>query len=90
MAAISEKRSTHYEMSVTGSLAGGGARPGGWGRTTSAITSDILRNSKSRIFLTTLCGRDAIGLKGPGEWSCAATVLSSVGAALLGSGAGED
>ena len=43
------------------------------------ITSDI-----SRIFLTTLCGRDAIGLKGPGECSCAATMLSSVSATLLG------
>ena len=80
MAAISEKRFIHREMSVTGSLAGGGGRPGGWGRSSSAITSDISRNSKSRIFLNTLCGRDAIGLKGPGEWSCAATVLSSVSA----------
>ena len=35
----------------------------------SAITSDISRKSNSRIFLTTLSGRDAVGLKGPGAWS---------------------
>lgn len=57
-------------MSVTGSLAGGGGRPGVWGISKSAVTSDISKNSSSSILLTTLCGSDAIGLKGPGAWSC--------------------
>ena len=66
MAAMIEKRSTYCEISVTGSLAEGGGRPGVWGMSRSAVTSDISKNSNSRILLTTLCGRDAIGLNGPG------------------------
>ena len=76
MAAIRENLSTHCEMSVMGSLAGGGGRPGGWGVSRSEVTSDISRKSRSRIFLTTLCGRDAVGLKGPG-------VRTGIGAAAV-------
>ena len=43
----------------------GGALPGSWGGASLAVSSDISTNSKSRIFLTTLGGRDAAGLYGP-------------------------
>ena len=52
-------------MLVIGSLAGGGGRPGTWVGSVSTVTSDISRNSRSRIFLTTFVGREADGLNGP-------------------------
>ena len=64
-AAIIENFSTQWEMSVIGGRAGGGARPGTWGGASLVVSSDISTNSKSRIFLTTLGGRDAAGLYGP-------------------------
>ena len=64
--AIRENRSTHCDMSMIGSLAGGGGRPGTAGSTSSMVTSDISTNSRSSILLTTFMDRAAAGLKGPG------------------------
>ena len=52
-------------MSVTGSCAGAGERPEPC-RLSSTVTSAISTNSRSRIRFTTLAGRDAVGLNGPG------------------------
>ena len=65
MAAIRENRSNHWDISVIGSLAGGGGRPGACTRSGSIVISDISRKSSSRILLTILGGRDAAGLNGP-------------------------
>ncbi len=67
MAATSRNLSSHWEIMVTGSLAGAAGRPGPVIMLSSIITSDISINSNSRIFLTTFVGRDAAGLKGPGR-----------------------
>ena len=82
MAAIRENRSSHCEMSVTGSRAGAGGRPEPW-RSSSTVTSAISTNSKSRIRFPTLAGRDAAGLNGPGFVSraSAAGKLARVGGA---------
>ena len=69
MAAMMEYRSTHWEISVTGSLAGAGGQPGVRAISMTAVTSDISKNSRFRIFFTTLCGREAVRLNGPGECS---------------------
>ena len=66
VAAIKEKRSSHCEISVIGSLPGGGSFPGPIAGSGSIVTSAISRNSRSRIFLTVFIGRDAAGLNGPG------------------------
>ena len=65
------KHSSHTLMSVTGGLFGVcglclkvGAPP----PKCLLLRSDIT-NSKSRIFLTTLGGREVPGLYGPGVWS---------------------
>ena len=67
-AAISEKRSTHCEMLVMGSRAGAGGRPDSVGGASSVVMSAISTNSRSRIRFTSLVGRDAMGLNGPGVW----------------------
>ena len=64
MAAIREKCSNHWDMSVIVSLAGGEGRPGACTRSGSIVISDISRKSSSRILLTILGGRDAAGLNG--------------------------
>ena len=68
MAAMMEKCSTHCEMSVIGRRAGAGGRPGVFSRLSSMVTSDISTNSKSRIFFTSLGGREAAGLNGLDTW----------------------
>ena len=82
MAAIRENRSSHWEMSVTGSRAGASGRPEPW-RSSSTVTSAISTNSMSRIRFTTLAGRNAAGLNGPGFVSraSAAGELTRVGRA---------
>ena len=40
--------------------------PGAWGGSSEIEISDISTNSSSRIFFTTLGGRQAAGLYGPG------------------------
>ena len=92
-AAIRENRSTHCDMSMIGSLAGGGGRPGTAGSTSSMVTSDISTNSRSSIFLTIFMDRAAAGLKGwvkglgqQRQWRC----LDAVALSLLGGrGGGE-
>ena len=54
----------------------------------SAVTSDISRKFNSRIFLTTLGGRDAVGLKGPGAWSLGAVPVTGVAAGIGAIGVG--
>ena len=63
---MSEKRSTHTEMSVTGRRAGMDWRPEAWGNSASIEISDISTNSKSRILFTSFDGREAAGLYGLG------------------------
>ena len=53
-------------MSMIGSRAGGGGRPGTCGITSSMVTSDISTNSKSSIFFTTFGAMVAAGFNGPG------------------------
>ena len=60
MATIAEKRSTHIEMSVTGGR-GAGGRPDVY----EEASSSRMPKSISRIFFTTLGGRQAAGLYGP-------------------------
>ena len=45
---------------------GNGGRPGAWGGLSVIEISEILMNLSSRIFFTTLGGRQAAGLYGPG------------------------
>ena len=54
----------------------------------STVTSDISRKSNSRIFLTTLGGWDAVGLKGPGAWSWGAVLVTGVAAGIGAIGVG--
>ena len=64
--------STHCEMSVTGSLAGAGVRPGVW-----AIFSYFRHFQKFEIFFTTLWSvRLAVGLNGLGEFSLSPALLA--------------
>ena len=85
MAAIRENRSSHWEMSVTGSRAGAGGRSAPW-RSSSTVTSAISMNSMSKIRFITLAGRDAAGLKGPGFFSraSAAGELAKMGGGQAG------
>ena len=66
-AAIRENRSTHCEILEMGSRAGAGGRPGSLEGASSTVISAISTNSRSKIRLTNLAGRAAVGLKGPGE-----------------------
>ena len=66
IAAIIENRSTHCDMFVMGIRAGAGGRPGSLGDGSSVVISAISTNSRSRIFLTSFVGKDAVGLNGPG------------------------
>ena len=75
-------------MSVTGALrVGRRVRLGGSeGRSSchaSVVSSAISTNSRSSIFFTTLCGRTAVGLYGPGVDRLASDV-SGAGLATLG------
>ena len=45
---------------------GNGGQPGAWGGLSEIEISDTLTNLSSRIFFTTLGGRQAAGLYGPG------------------------
>ena len=60
--AISEKRSNHWEIFVTGRREEPDGRPADYTRSSSAVTT----NSRSRILLTILGGPIATGLKGLG------------------------
>ena len=57
--------SSHCEMFVIGRRAGAGGRPGICGRSSSMEISAISTNSRSRIRLTSLEGREAAGLNVP-------------------------
>ena len=71
MAAMARKRSTHMDMSVTGGR-GAESRPDVVSPSSSKTdNSDILTKSRSRIFFTTLGGKEAAGLYGPDDNSAA-------------------
>ena len=63
---MSEKHSTHTEISVTWGHAGMNWRPEAWGNSASIEISDISTNSLSRILFTSFDGREAAGLYGLG------------------------
>lgn len=76
------------DISMMGSLAGGGGWPNGsgGGRSTSADTSYISRKSRSKIFLTTLGGKQASGIYGTRVWSWTVVELSSIAIGSVAAG----